>query len=184
MEDGLLTAEPKPEPEPEPEPGAIPAPEIAAPEREAEGIPGTEDVAPGPEPEYIPDMEKYEEAIPDDHVPEQVEYASQAMAPEEVASEATGASMGGQAELSSEDKTPIEETVGAARPETNGEDSKERGEGIVFTACFRCGSSDGNTATSRRVRARILSLGTRIWAVPRDRTLHAFEVPSIIHLGY
>lgn len=40
-------------------------------------------------------MEKYEEATPDDYVPEQVEYASQAIAPEEVASEATGASIGG-----------------------------------------------------------------------------------------
>ena len=114
-EDGLVAAEPEPElgaiPEPEiaaPEPEAkgTPAPEIAATEPKAKGIPATEDVALELELEYISEMEKYEEAISDDYVPEQMEYASQAMAPEEVASQATGASIGSQAELSGEDKTP------------------------------------------------------------------------------
>jgi len=147
-EDRLLAPEPEPEviPAPEPEPEVIPAPEIAAPEREAKGIPATEDVALELVPEYIPDMEKYEEeeAVPDDAVPEGAESVSQATAPEEVAETATGTSKDGQAELSGDNETAIEETVEAVSSGTKGMDSEEVGKGIAFTACFRCGRMEMN----------------------------------------
>ena len=142
LEDRLLA----PEPEPEPEVEVIPAPEIAGPEPEAEGIPATEDVALELVPEYIPDMEKYEEeeAVPDDAVLERAEIVSQATAPEEVAETARGTSKDGQAELSGDNETAIEETVEAVSSGTKGMDSKEVGKGIAFTACFRCGRMEMN----------------------------------------
>lgn len=144
LEDRLLAPEPEPEPEPEVE--VIPAPEIAGPEPEAEGIPATEDVALELVPEYIPDMEKYqeEEAVPDDAALERAESVSQATAPEEVAETARGTSKDGQAELSGENETAIEETVEAVSSGTKGMDSKEVGKGIAFTACFRCGRMEMN----------------------------------------
>ena len=168
LEDRLLAPEPEPEPEPEPKPEpepepepepqpepepelepkveVIPAPEIAGPEPEAEGIPATEDVALELVPEYIPDMEKSEEeeADPNDAVLERAESVSQATAPEEVAETATGTSKDGQAELSGDNETAIEETVEAVSSGTKGMDSKEVGKGIVFTACFRCGRMEMN----------------------------------------
>jgi hypothetical protein len=140
-DDWLQAPEPKPELKPEPE--VIPAPEIAAPEPEAEveGIAADEVFSMEPEPEGIPDMEKYEEeeAVLDDAVPEGTESVSKATAPEEVAETASGTSIDGQAELSGDNETAIEETVEAVRSGTNEIDSKEVGKGIAFTACFRCG---------------------------------------------
>lgn len=128
-------------PEPEAEPEVISAPEIAAPEPEpeAEGIAADEGFAMEPEPERIPDMEKYEEAVLDDAVPEGAESVSQATAPEEVEEKAPGTSIDGQAEVSGDDETAIEETVEAVSSGTKGMDGEEVGKGIAFTACFRCG---------------------------------------------